>query len=86
MVNIIKQVYPHPIVPAQTDTAELSTLMYFSSGFNRSLELVPYGIKPLLRRAAAYEAMERYRQAYVDYKTALQINCNLPAAHDGTNR
>ncbi|KAG7326690.1 hypothetical protein KOW79_010091 [Hemibagrus wyckioides] len=51
-----------------------------------SLELVPFGIKPLLRRAAAYEAMERYRQAYVDYKTALQINCNLPAAHDGTNR
>ncbi|XP_060775119.1 mitochondrial import receptor subunit TOM34 isoform X2 [Neoarius graeffei] len=51
-----------------------------------SLELVPFGIKSLLRRAAAYEAMERYRQAYVDYKTALQIDCNLPAAHDGTNR
>ncbi|XP_027002948.2 mitochondrial import receptor subunit TOM34 [Tachysurus fulvidraco] len=51
-----------------------------------SLELVPFGIKSLLRRAAAYEAMEKYRQAYVDYKTALQINCNLPAAYDGTNR
>ncbi|KAB5583914.1 hypothetical protein PHYPO_G00101300 [Pangasianodon hypophthalmus] len=51
-----------------------------------SLELVPFGIKSLLRRAAAYEAVERYRQAYVDYKTALQIDCNLPAAHDGTNR
>lgn len=51
-----------------------------------SLELVPFGIKSLLRRAAAYEAVERYRQAYVDYKTVLQIDCNLPAAHDGTNR
>ncbi|KAI5619467.1 mitochondrial import receptor subunit TOM34, partial [Silurus asotus] len=51
-----------------------------------SLELVPFGIKSLLRRATAYEAIERYRQAYVDYKTVLQIDCNLPAAHDGTNR
>lgn len=51
-----------------------------------SLELVPFGIKSLLRRAAAYEAIERYRQAYVDYKTVLQIDCNLAAAHDGTNR
>ncbi|XP_026860771.2 mitochondrial import receptor subunit TOM34 [Electrophorus electricus] len=51
-----------------------------------SLELAPFGIKSLLRRAASYEALERYRQAYVDYKTVLQIDCNLPAAHDGTNR
>ncbi|XP_018597808.1 mitochondrial import receptor subunit TOM34 [Scleropages formosus] len=51
-----------------------------------SLDLVPFGIKALLRRAAAYEAMERYRLAYVDYKTVLQIDCNIPAAHDGTNR
>ncbi|XP_017539778.1 mitochondrial import receptor subunit TOM34 isoform X1 [Pygocentrus nattereri] len=51
-----------------------------------SLELVPFGIKSLLRRAAAYEAIERYRQAYVDYKTVLQIDCNVQAAHDGTNR
>ncbi|KAK3575057.1 hypothetical protein QTP86_019766 [Hemibagrus guttatus] len=63
---------------SELEVAELKML--------RSLELVPFGVKPLLRRAAAYEAMERYRQAYVDYKTALQINCNLPAAHDGTNR
>ncbi|XP_036387472.1 mitochondrial import receptor subunit TOM34 [Megalops cyprinoides] len=51
-----------------------------------ALDLVPFSIKPLLRRAAAYEALERYRLAYVDYKTALQIDCNIPAAHDGTNR
>ncbi|XP_048879360.1 mitochondrial import receptor subunit TOM34 [Brienomyrus brachyistius] len=51
-----------------------------------ALELVPFGIKSLLRRAAAYEAVERYRLAYVDYKTVLQIDCNIPAAHDGINR
>ncbi|XP_043098799.1 mitochondrial import receptor subunit TOM34 [Puntigrus tetrazona] len=51
-----------------------------------SLELVPFGFKALLRRASAYEALERYRQAYVDYKTVLQIDWNIPAAHDGVNR
>uniref|UniRef100_A0A8D0BFH2 Mitochondrial import receptor subunit TOM34 n=1 Tax=Salvator merianae TaxID=96440 RepID=A0A8D0BFH2_SALMN len=51
-----------------------------------ALELVPYEIKPLLRRAAAYEALERYHLAYVDYKTVLQINCSVQAAHDGVNR
>ncbi|XP_029358613.1 mitochondrial import receptor subunit TOM34 [Echeneis naucrates] len=53
---------------------------------NKSLELYPFNVKSLLRRAAAHEALERYRQAYVDYKTALQIDCNIAAAHDGTNR
>lgn len=53
---------------------------------NMSLELFPFNVKSLLRRAAASEAVERYRQAYVDYKTALQIDCNIAAAHDGTNR
>uniref|UniRef100_UPI0037E8A49C mitochondrial import receptor subunit TOM34 n=1 Tax=Semicossyphus pulcher TaxID=241346 RepID=UPI0037E8A49C len=53
---------------------------------NMSLELSAFNVKSLLRRAAAYEALERYRQAYVDYKTALQIDCNIAAAHDGTNR
>ncbi|KAM9757836.1 mitochondrial import receptor subunit TOM34 isoform 1-T3 [Menidia menidia] len=53
---------------------------------DKSLELFPFNVKSLLRRAAALEALERYRQAYVDYKTALQIDCNIAAAHDGTNR
>uniref|UniRef100_A0A8B9P7Q4 Translocase of outer mitochondrial membrane 34 n=1 Tax=Apteryx owenii TaxID=8824 RepID=A0A8B9P7Q4_APTOW len=51
-----------------------------------ALELVPFGIKPLLRRAAAYEALERYQLAYVDYKTVLQIDCTIQSAHDGVNR
>ncbi|XP_034441595.1 mitochondrial import receptor subunit TOM34 [Hippoglossus hippoglossus] len=53
---------------------------------NMSLELQPFNVKSLLRRAAASEAVERYRLAYVDYKTALQIDCNIAAAHEGTNR
>ncbi|XP_051489311.1 mitochondrial import receptor subunit TOM34 [Apus apus] len=51
-----------------------------------ALALVPFALKPLLRRAAAYEALERYQLAYVDYKTALQVDCSVPAAHDGVNR
>ncbi|XP_051932319.1 mitochondrial import receptor subunit TOM34 [Hippocampus zosterae] len=53
---------------------------------NLSLELVPFNVKSLLRRAAASEAQERYRQAYVDYKTALQLDTHLVAAHEGANR
>lgn len=53
---------------------------------NMSLELYPFNVKSLLRRAAAYEALERYRLAYVDYKTALQIDCSITSAQDGTNR
>ncbi|KAK6325950.1 hypothetical protein J4Q44_G00015940 [Coregonus suidteri] len=52
----------------------------------RSLELQPFSLKPLLRRAMAYETMERYRQAYVDYKTVLQIDISVQAAHDSVNR
>uniref|UniRef100_H3A8Q6 Translocase of outer mitochondrial membrane 34 n=1 Tax=Latimeria chalumnae TaxID=7897 RepID=H3A8Q6_LATCH len=51
-----------------------------------ALKLVPFGIKSLMRRAAAYDALERYRLAYVDYKTALQADSTIQAAHDGANR
>uniref|UniRef100_A0A8C6ZQS1 Sperm associated antigen 1 n=2 Tax=Nothoprocta TaxID=8806 RepID=A0A8C6ZQS1_NOTPE len=44
---------------------------------NRALELQPFSLKPLLRRAMALEALERYRPAYVDYKTVLQIDTIL---------
>ncbi|KAJ7338006.1 hypothetical protein JRQ81_010532 [Phrynocephalus forsythii] len=53
---------------------------------NSALELHPYSLKPLLRRAMAYESMERYRQAYVDYKTLLQIDSGIQAANDSVNR
>ncbi|XP_066480177.1 sperm-associated antigen 1 [Tiliqua scincoides] len=53
---------------------------------NSALELHPFSLKPLLRRAMAYESMERYRQAYVDYKTVLQIDSGIQAANDSVNR
>ncbi|XP_078410955.1 mitochondrial import receptor subunit TOM34-like [Cetorhinus maximus] len=51
-----------------------------------SLELVPFMLKPLLRRAAAYETLERYPQAYVDFKTAVQVDSSAQVAQDGMNR
>ncbi|KAK2921042.1 sperm-associated antigen 1A isoform X2 [Channa argus] len=52
----------------------------------KALELQPYALKPLLRRAMAYESLERYRKAYVDYKTVLQLDTGIQAAHDSVNR
>lgn len=52
----------------------------------RALELHPFSLKPLLRRAMAYESLERYRKAYADYKTVLQIDISVQAAHDSVHR
>ncbi|XP_059205335.1 sperm-associated antigen 1A [Centropristis striata] len=52
----------------------------------KALELQPYSLKPLLRRAMAYESLERYRKAYADYKTVLQIDTGVQAAHDSVHR
>ncbi|XP_028819669.1 sperm-associated antigen 1A [Denticeps clupeoides] len=52
----------------------------------RALELHPFSLKPLLRRAMAYESLERYRKAYVDYKTVLQVDVSVQAAHDSIHR
>lgn len=51
-----------------------------------ALALVPFSMKPLLRRASAYEALEKYPQAYVDYKTVLQIDDSVTSALEGINR
>ncbi|KAM9198636.1 sperm-associated antigen 1 [Dugong dugon] len=53
---------------------------------NRALELHPFSMKPLLRRAMAYETLEQYQKAYVDYKTVLQIDCGIQIANDSVNR
>ncbi|XP_034455210.1 sperm-associated antigen 1A isoform X2 [Hippoglossus hippoglossus] len=52
----------------------------------KALELQPYSVKPLLRRAMAYESLERYKKAYVDYKTVLQMDTGVQAAHDSVHR
>uniref|UniRef100_A0A9L0SII6 Translocase of outer mitochondrial membrane 34 n=1 Tax=Equus caballus TaxID=9796 RepID=A0A9L0SII6_HORSE len=51
-----------------------------------ALDLVPFVVKPLLRRASAYEALEKYPLAYVDYMTVLQIDGSVTAALEGINR
>ncbi|KAL1767844.1 sperm-associated antigen 1 [Sigmodon hispidus] len=53
---------------------------------NRALELHPFSVKPLLRRAMAYETLEQYGKAYVDYKTVLQINDGVQLASSSVNR
>uniref|UniRef100_A0A3P9NTI1 Sperm associated antigen 1a n=2 Tax=Poecilia reticulata TaxID=8081 RepID=A0A3P9NTI1_POERE len=53
---------------------------------NKALELQPFSLKPLLRRAMAHESLERYRKAYADYKTVLQIDTGVQAAHDSVHR
>ncbi|XP_012499041.1 PREDICTED: sperm-associated antigen 1 [Propithecus coquereli] len=53
---------------------------------NRALELHPFSMKPLLRRAMAYETLEQYGKAYVDYKTVLQIDRGVQLANDSINR
>nr|XP_051699917.1 sperm-associated antigen 1 isoform X2 [Oryctolagus cuniculus]XP_051699918.1 sperm-associated antigen 1 isoform X2 [Oryctolagus cuniculus] len=53
---------------------------------NRALELQPFSVKPLLRRALAFETLEQYGKAYVDYKTVLQIDRGIQLANDGVNR
>ncbi|XP_067838144.1 sperm-associated antigen 1-like isoform X2 [Heptranchias perlo] len=52
----------------------------------RALELHPFSLKPHLRRALAYDSLERYRQAYVDYKTVLQVDSRIQIANDSVNR
>ncbi|XP_035384850.1 sperm-associated antigen 1A [Electrophorus electricus] len=51
-----------------------------------ALELRPFSLKPLLRRAMAYESLERYRKAYVDYKIVLQVDVSVQAAQDSVHR
>ncbi|XP_067649303.1 sperm-associated antigen 1-like isoform X2 [Haliotis asinina] len=51
-----------------------------------ALDYVPHSIKPLLRRASAFETKERYRHAYADYKHILSIDSNVEQAHQGASR
>ncbi|XP_074470327.1 sperm-associated antigen 1A [Sebastes fasciatus] len=52
----------------------------------KALELQPFSLKPLLRRAMAYESLERYKKAYVDYKTVLQMDTGVQSAQDSVHR
>ncbi|XP_064652393.1 sperm-associated antigen 1-like isoform X2 [Lineus longissimus] len=53
---------------------------------NESLKLVPHSIKPLLRRAQAYEILEKYKKAYIDYRHVLAIDSRTDVALQGSSR
>ncbi|XP_033761832.1 sperm-associated antigen 1-like isoform X2 [Pecten maximus] len=52
----------------------------------KALDLVPHSIKPLLRRGSAYETLERYREAYVDYRHVLTVDPSVESAFTGSSR
>lgn len=52
----------------------------------RSLQLIPHSVKPLLRRAMAYEHLERPRLAYIDFRHVLLLDGRMDQAHLGTKR
>ncbi|XP_078584437.1 sperm-associated antigen 1-like isoform X2 [Branchiostoma floridae x Branchiostoma japonicum] len=53
---------------------------------DHALQLQPHSWKPLLRRATAYEHLEKFRQAYVDYKHVLNIDPSNIQAQQGSHR
>ncbi|BFZ01434.1 hypothetical protein BsWGS_04473 [Bradybaena similaris] len=56
------------------------------SDCTHSLTLVPHGSKTLLRRATAYEGLEKYAEAYVDYKHVISLDTSADQAHQGATR
>ncbi|ELU18522.1 hypothetical protein CAPTEDRAFT_219848 [Capitella teleta] len=52
----------------------------------KALNLTPGAAKPLLRRAMAHEALEKYRLAYVDYRQVLSVDPNVDTAQQGSTR
>ncbi|XP_005109510.2 sperm-associated antigen 1 isoform X2 [Aplysia californica] len=56
------------------------------SDCGQSLQLVPHSAKALLRRAAAYETLEKYGDAYVDYKHVLSVDMSTQQAQQGASR
>ncbi|XP_014668124.1 PREDICTED: sperm-associated antigen 1-like [Priapulus caudatus] len=53
---------------------------------DRALEETPHSLKPLLRKAAAFETMEKYGFAYVNNRHVLSIDCNNLTAQEGATR
>lgn len=52
----------------------------------KALELRPDYLKPLMRRAQSYEALEKLEQALEDYKKALQLDPSQTAAREAVMR
>lgn len=48
--------------------------------YNRSIELCPWSIDPVLNRGVVYEAMGRFQEAVDDYKAIISVDSKDPAA------
>ncbi|EDV20339.1 uncharacterized protein TRIADDRAFT_61052 [Trichoplax adhaerens] len=53
---------------------------------SESLDIIPNAIKPLMRRAASYEILEKYRKAFLDYRSVNVIDRSNKNASDGISR
>lgn len=51
-----------------------------------ALEIDPQHVKCLIRRAQAFESMEKYKAALADFNQACRIDTNAKIAFDGANR
>ncbi|XP_070533194.1 sperm-associated antigen 1-like [Ptychodera flava] len=51
-----------------------------------ALELAPFSSKPLQRRAQAYETLEKYKEAYVDYQAVFSMDPSATLAQAGSSR
>lgn len=52
----------------------------------KALEIDPLHQKVLIRRAQAYESMEKYKKALADFEAVIRLNPNAKIAFDGANR
>lgn len=50
------------------------------SDFNKSMELCPYSVDPVLNRGVAFEGLKEYERAIEDYQAVLDVNESDPAA------
>ncbi|QDZ18927.1 TPR repeat domain-containing protein [Chloropicon primus] len=48
--------------------------------YNKSIELCPYSVDPVLNRGVAYEGIKEYKLAIEDYKAVLDVSPSDPAA------
>lgn len=53
---------------------------------DEAVKYYPCSPKPYLRRAMAYEQLERFQEAFVDYKQALNAGINSEVAQQGSDR
>lgn len=53
---------------------------------DKALDLVPTHVKALVRRAQAYESLEKYAQSLADFEAAVSLEPNMEVAYKGAVR